>query len=1275
MEDWFARRCPHNFLHSNIIYFTDGLLDELNIGIVLDSTFVKNFLLSPDPGCILSALCHNFENIFVITSGLLLKQSRSKFSSRVNCSTMRMTAIQYSKVRLLKLCSEIYTHFETSPKISAEEWLQVAAKRGNYMIFLYARSQLTDELRDPLNLLELCIAGSLTESDNVVSEKLEIVRDIFSDYAENFIENDIKSSFSTKVHFKLAEYLIILGASPHLFGDRNLYIAHMAALEYTESQFSRICHLLIRKGFQYMLRVKYFGRNTAIGVALANKKICHKTFKIMPSLLEILDVEHLFSAITGFQETDALNLILKELPSNTIEIQSNICHHAAKVGNSEAICWLKSLGLNINNRDEFGNTPLHEAVKNGRKNIHKVVQTLIDLDVVIDALDSEGKTALWYTENGTDTWKLETRTVELLKAKSKKNEGNVLAIDDSGDHNHLLSFCAKAGIPADLDSKVLDDINATDELGRTALHWACMHENIQAIEYFLNMRVNPNALDEINNGNPPINYLSIECQTKLKILDMLLKFGYNINQTDKEGCNFLLYSVQNGMHVSDLENLISRGANWRVKLDNGNSVLHLAVKTGNVEALQHFFDLGSNVRDKNHNGCEPVHFLAFADTNFQETLQVLISNGGEINSVNKNGATLLLQSIIANRSLGDIKCLINRGGNCTATTNLGNGVLHYSVRNGSLEVVRYLLDLGSNINDQNSMCQKPIHFVALAKRNFMETLQVLMEHGADVNEVDQNGFTLALQCALVGRSVEELRYVTSCGANWRAKTSTGDNVIHLATQNGNFEALKYFLDLGLDINETNSCGRKPLQNLSLVENNFQETLQVLNTNGASINEFDLNGYNLLLQCALADRSVEELRYIIKLGGDWQVKSSNGDGILHLVTRNGNFEAVKYFLELGSDLRETNAIGLKPMHYVAQVKRNFRETLQVLVGFGADINAIGLNNFNLVLQCAFAGRRMEELRYVIELGGDWQAKTSSGNGALHLAARNGNFEVVKYLLDLGADIHEKDANGLEAIHFLSVANENFKETLEILTEKGSSINAVDNRGGNLLFHCALEGRSKLEMELLIQKGGNWKGRDYLGRDILSMAAEGGNINALQLFISLGANMNSKNEHEEMPLHYLAYAQTNLKECILLMIQNGANINAIDSNGDNLIMNAVVVGRSLDVIECIISCGCDWKIKNNDGQSVLHYAVKGGNYLALDYFLKKGLKVNCRDRLGRTPLLMFEFTNENKESTLKVLFEHKADINAYDDQENTLLEILMNKSKIESWNILSKVLHSI
>ncbi|MDX1901111.1 MAG: ankyrin repeat domain-containing protein [Gammaproteobacteria bacterium] len=129
-----------------------------------------------------------------------------------------------------------------------------------------------------------------------------------------------------------------------------------------------------------------------------------------------------------------------------------------------------------------------------------------------------------------------------------------------------------------LDRKA--NVNATDEEGKTALHYGCKSfypDKSDIVNILLKQGANVHAID--TKGNAPLHYAQ-----DLDTAETLLKSGADANAKDAEGKTFL----HRWEHPFDcygeskkvVHELVKYGANVDAQDDKGNTPLHLAVQHG-----------------------------------------------------------------------------------------------------------------------------------------------------------------------------------------------------------------------------------------------------------------------------------------------------------------------------------------------------------------------------------------------------------------------------------------------------------------------------------------------------------------------------------------------------------------------------------------------------------------------------------------------------------------------------------------------------------------------
>jgi ankyrin repeat protein len=110
--------------------------------------------------------------------------------------------------------------------------------------------------------------------------------------------------------------------------------------------------------------------------------------------------------------------------------------------------------------------------------------------------------------------------------------------------------------------------------------------------------------------------------------------------------------------------------------------------------------------------------------------------------------------------------------------------------------------------------------------------------------------------------------------------------------------------------------------------------------------------------------------------------------------------------------------------------------------------------------------------------------------------------------------------------------------------------------------------------------------------------------LQRYFPKTKIFDTKNAHNLTPLHYACY--DNSFECVQLLIDLGADVNAVDINGKSVLTYAIN-SNNIKIIELLILNGADFNIKDLDRKTAYEYSrnICDKN---IQYILNKKLKIN-------------------------------------------------------------------
>jgi hypothetical protein len=146
---------------------------------------------------------------------------------------------------------------------------------------------------------------------------------------------------------------------------------------------------------------------------------------------------------------------------------------------------------------------------------------------------------------------------------------------------------------------------------------------------------------------------------------------------------------------SEVELLLSKGANVNVKNDIGWTPLHSAVAQGHKGMAELLLTKGAKVNAKSSNGITPLYWAVYKGK--KDIVELLLSNKADVNTKTNNGWTPL--SVAAYRGNKDIvELLLSKGAEVNTKTDKGHTPLHFAMEKDHKDVVRLLLQHGGKSN-------------------------------------------------------------------------------------------------------------------------------------------------------------------------------------------------------------------------------------------------------------------------------------------------------------------------------------------------------------------------------------------------------------------------------------------------------------------------------------------------------------------------------------------------------------------------------------------------
>lgn len=653
-------------------------------------------------------------------------------------------------------------------------------------------------------------------------------------------------------------------------------------------------------------------------------------------------------------------------------------HLAAIYGHAGIAQYLLNKGADIKAQDISGTTPLHEAVR--YSNI-EIARQLISKGADVNCKDSLGKTPLLVLISP----EKQAETYELLLSHG----ANVNQKDMYGDTIlHIASMTAMRTQILEILIKAGADVNVRNKRGLTPIATSIEHNDVQQVRFYTKNGADIHA-EDAKKMTPLMSVLSRNDNMYESLI-----IEKNVSSTDSEGNTPLIVALKRNTDFSKIEYIANLDSNINARNRDGESALFIAVKKNNRNAGELLLSRGADIFSANTKNVSPLR-LALESKNGseqwilnsetislvdgsgntvlhyaaewrlpEETLELLIQKGCDLNAKNGNGETPVFSAAKSDNP-STILTLAKNNANIQERDNLGSSALHVAVRWDALSAAEQLVNLGIDVNAQNIAGKTPLDEAAVEGSISMASL--LIARGANPNSFDTSGRT-ALSGAVRANNYEMVKLLLSSNANPQIQDMNGRTPYHDAAILGEKKI----------IDELRLAGANPLTR-------------------------DKNGTTPF---SLTFPKEKSLMYAV-LGKDKMLTDSDGNTPVHIaVQAHANDSVINSLVANGYPFDIRNTSGYTPLSLA--VASGQKDKAALLLEKGAnpfiEINSKGDNAVTL----AFKEKSGELLGYIVKYA---KNKTDvRGNTLLHYAARLADTGTLVRLLDLGLDKNAKNVSG-------------------------------------------------------------------------------------------------------------------------------------------------------------------------------------------------------------------------------------------------------------------------
>lgn len=267
----------------------------------------------------------------------------------------------------------------------------------------------------------------------------------------------------------------------------------------------------------------------------------------------------------------------------------------------------------------------------------------------------------------------------------------------------------------------------------TPFHLAVRNGHLDVAHLLLEHGASPES--STPEGLTPLHLASITGYPE--VVEFLIDAGANINaKLDTNLKSPLFYAAGNGRKET-VRLLLDRGAKAKSFDDNQSTPLHWAAKRGKSECAKLLLDAGAEIDHREELNYSPLELAA--QGGFLKMTSLLIDRGANVDG--QNGYALMYA--VTGNYPDVVREVLRAGASKKMTDSYGAGgtALHYAGRNGRVELVKLLLEEGSSdfdIDKSDSWGDTPLtetlRYLSNHSENSIKVVQLLVEHGADVNK-------------------------------------------------------------------------------------------------------------------------------------------------------------------------------------------------------------------------------------------------------------------------------------------------------------------------------------------------------------------------------------------------------------------------------------------------------------------------------------------------------------------------------------------------------------
>ncbi|MEM6515766.1 MAG: ankyrin repeat domain-containing protein [Bacteroidota bacterium] len=405
-----------------------------------------------------------------------------------------------------------------------------------------------------------------------------------------------------------------------------------------------------------------------------------------------------------------------------------------------------------------------------------------------------------------------------------------------------------------------------------------------------------------------ISYALIEKVSNATIKFLLEQEGNGVNKLTHDGRTYIFWAAYKD-NLEMMDYLVKQGAKTNIIDSHGYSLLNFAAVTGQSNTKLYDFII--------EHGADPKTEKNLAGAN----------------------ALLLVAPFLKDYEL--VSYFQSKGISLGVTDNIGNGIFNYAAKGGNTKMLDLLIKKGveyKNLNKEGGNAFITASQGTRGRENTLELYQYLESLGLAVNVIGNEGRNPLHAIAYDVEDLNIFKFFLERGVDINQSDEEGNTPFLNAAGYNNSEVVSFLTKRVKDINATNKKGQSALTRA--VSRNNLDVVNYLIENDASTKILDSEGNNLMyyvlgtFNAQKPEVFNSKLELLVKSGLDANATQAKGNTLYHLAAEKNNLDLFKRLQDFKIDINKKNDDGLTALH-IAAMKAQNHDILNFLIKNGAD----------------------------------------------------------------------------------------------------------------------------------------------------------------------------------------------------------------------------------------------------------------------------------------------------------------------------------------------------